>query len=258
MKKIMLPLTFMLLLAGALVFPAFALAQDQHDFTLGLSRDFGYSSGTGRIQGTFSMKIRTSTDLAKVVFQLDGNPLAEVTQPPYQVRFNTDSYSLGSHTLRAVGTTTDGQELRSNVITAEFVSASEGWQTALKIVIPLLSVILVAALLGVVLPILLQKGKAKELPLGAPRNYGISGGTICPKCQRPFALHLLSLNLLASKLERCPYCGKWSVVRSRSLVDLHAAEVAELEQAQASTPKSPEDEEERLRKDLEASRYQDS
>jgi D-arabinose 1-dehydrogenase-like Zn-dependent alcohol dehydrogenase len=31
--------------------------------------------------------------------------------------------------------------------------------------------------------------------LGAERDYGFRGGAICPKCHRPFAMHLWGLSL---------------------------------------------------------------
>ena len=52
--------------------PIPAQAQNNEDeLLLSLSRDFGYSSGTGRIQGTFSMKASGPEDLERVVFYID-------------------------------------------------------------------------------------------------------------------------------------------------------------------------------------------
>jgi hypothetical protein len=59
------------------------------------------------------------------------------------------------------------------------------------------------------------------------------------------------------KFDRCPYCGKWSLVRRASKEELEAAELTEIEAAQAGAYKpdiSPEDE---LRRELEDSRYED-
>jgi hypothetical protein len=57
------------------------------------------------------------------------------------------------------------------------------------------------------------------------------------------------------KLERCPYCGKVSVVAARSMAELRAAEAAELTAAGAA-PVNGDNPDERLKKDLEDSRYQ--
>jgi hypothetical protein len=97
-------------------------------------------------------------------------------------------------------------------------------------------------------------GKLKDLPPGAPRQYGAAGGAICPRCRRPFSRHFLSLNVLVGKLERCPFCGKWSILAAQPLSILRAAEAAELEEAVGEAV-PPESEEERLRKELDQSRY---
>ena len=59
---------------------------------LSLSRNFGYSSGTGEIQGTFSMKAAGPADLQRVVFYVDDQVIGEATAPPFSLRFVTDSY----------------------------------------------------------------------------------------------------------------------------------------------------------------------
>jgi DNA-directed RNA polymerase subunit RPC12/RpoP len=101
---------------------------------------------------------------------------------------------------------------------------------------------------------LMGRGKREELPLGAERKYGLRGGGICPKCKRPFALSLFSMNLGFSKLARCPYCGKMSAVRVQPLARLRQAERAELEQAEGQVPGISE--EEKLKKELDDSKYQ--
>jgi len=82
------------------------------------------------------------------------------------------------------------------------------------------------------------------------------GGAICPKCQRPFAIHLYGINLGLGKFDRCPYCGKWSVVRRTSLQNLRAAEEAELARAQEADRIPGMSEEEKLKKQLEDSKFQ--
>jgi hypothetical protein len=63
--------------------------------------------------------------------------------------------------------------------------------------------------------------------------------------------------MLVGKLDRCPYCGKWSVVTHQSPQALQQAELAELEAAQDSGQFQAPSDEERLRKELDDSRYQD-
>lgn len=258
MKKLSLILLFLsavLLLAGwAVVSPA--AAQTETPLVLRLSRDFGFSNGTGQIQGRFTIHVTGPTNLAKVDFFLDGQKIGEAQSAPFNLQFSTSSFSLGSHTIYAVGTTTDGQALQSPNVTAEFVSAQTGMKAAGKILIPILVVVGVAMLGSALFPALTGRGRHVQLPLGAARNYGIKGGGICPKCKRPFSFSVFSLNLPFAHFDRCPYCGKWSLVRVASLNDLRKAEAAELESAQASQAVPEQSEEEKLRGEIDDSRYQ--
>jgi hypothetical protein len=257
MKKAMLILSLLTLTAG-LLSTSTALAQTAGRLSLRLTRTFGYSSGTGNIQGAFRLTATGPDNLIKVAFYLDNQTLGEVTQAPFTLSFNTDSYPNGLHTLKAVGTTADGAELPSNEIQANFVPAGQGLEATGRIVIPLISLVLVLMLLSFFLPVLLRRGKLEELVPGTPRNYGIKGGAICPRCQRPFVLHLFGVNLgPGRKFERCPYCGRMGIVKTRSLKDLRAAEAAELEQASLAQQVPQETEEDKLRKELDNSRYRD-
>jgi hypothetical protein len=65
----------------------------------------------------------------------------------------------------------------------------------------------------------------------------------------------MSLNMLTGKLTPCPHCGKWSIVRRASAAELKAAEEAEIPTHTAAGFEPSE--EEKLKKDLDASRYQD-
>jgi len=230
-----------------------ALAQSD-ELSISFSRDFGYSSGGGDIQGLFSIKVSGSDTLTKVAFYIDDTMIGEDVEAPFKLQFNTDNYSLGEHTVYAIGTTSDGNELKTQVVHANFVSASEGTKTAVRILIPVLGLVVVALLLAAVVPIITGR---KTIPLepGTPRNYPM-GGAICPKCQRPFAIHIYGVNLGLGKFDRCPYCGKWSVVRRTSLQNLRAAEEAELARAQETDQIPGMSEEEKLKKQLENSKFQ--
>jgi hypothetical protein len=236
-------------------------AQEQPDLKLNISRVFGYSSGIGSekydIQGTFTLKASGPENLARVVFTIDGQNMGEATQPPFNLRFVTDSYPLGTHTMRALGYTSGGDELKSNPIAANFVTAGEGWQAGLKIAIPMLGIVFGVILVGMVFTLFSARSQRK-IPLGAPRKYGLSGGTICQNCGRPFALHFLALHAAGSKFDRCPFCGKWKLVKSIPLAELRAAEAAELARGQESGQVPAEPELEKLRKELDDSRFQNS
>jgi Zn ribbon nucleic-acid-binding protein len=236
---------------------SYARAQSTDELKLGLSRDFGYGGFGNDIQGLFSMKISNPPDtVIRVVFLIDVTSIGEDTQPPFALQFNTDSYALGLHTLSATGYTSDGKELHSNEIQANFVPASAGMQSVIKIVVPVFGLIFIMIIVMVAVPLISSRGKNLTLPLGEPRKYGIGGGAVCPKCNRPFPLRLWWINVGFSKIDRCPYCGKWSLVRPRSLADLRAAEAAELAQAQSGTSIVGESEADKLKKELDDSRFQ--
>lgn len=254
MKKIFSILLIVFMLTTVIV--SYALAQSANQLELGLSRDFGYGGFGNDIQGLFTMRINNPPEnLARVEFFIDSTSMGEDTQSPFSLQFNTDSYALGAHTLSAIGYTSDGEEINSNNIQVQFVPASTGTQTIIKIVVPILGLILLIGAISVFLPLLLNKGKMSSLSLGAQRNYGIGGGAICPKCGRPFPLRLWWIHVGFSKIDRCPFCGKWSFVRTQSLSDLRAAEAAELSQAQPGTAVLGETEAEKLKKELDDSRF---
>ena len=197
------------------------------------------------------MHVTGPETLQRVEFYIDAEKIGEDTESPYAIQFSTDSFDLGVHTMLAIGITAEGTELRSNTISANFVPP----QSVGKFIFPILAVLLLAVLGGTVVPLLSTRGKLVELPLGAHRHYGPGGGAICPKCSRPFALPLFSLNVgLMSRVARCPYCGKWGTVRAQRMEKLREAEQAELSWAQAEAPRTSE--EEKLKKELDDSRFQ--
>ncbi|MGE5220852.1 MAG: Ig-like domain-containing protein [Omnitrophica WOR_2 bacterium] len=224
--------------------------------TLNLKRDFGYNSGTGKIQGTFTITVSGPANVNRVIFYIDNTMMGEANTAPFKLQFLTDKYPVGLHTIHATGYTSDNQELVSNRIQAEFVTADEGLKAAGQIAVPILGIVLVIAVLSILFPILSSRGKKVSLALGSPRNYGVSGGAICPRCKRPFAIHFYGLNLLTRKLDRCPYCGRWSAVKRLPLDVLRQAEKDELTFAKEGELIVQESEEEKLRKELDDSRYQ--
>jgi len=253
MKRLII-LLFVLLLLGNQSSAVFT--QEQEELTLSMSRDFGYSSGTGDIQGTFSMKASGPDTLVRVEFFIDDTLIAEDNEAPYKVQFVTDNYPLGLHTLYAVGYTSDDRVINSREFQANFVSADEGWQAALKIMVPVIGLVLLAALLSAIVPALGGGRKNRSsLPPGE-RNYGIAGGTICPRCQHPFAMYLMSPNMLAGKLVRCPACGKWFIGRRAEADLLRKAEEVEWAHEHPAPQVSGLSEQEKLQKDMEDSKYQ--
>jgi hypothetical protein len=228
-----------------------AVVAQGEQLTLKLSRDWGYGGFNGDIQGLFTMHVTGPTDLAKVNFYIDSTAIGEVDKAPFNLQFNTENYPLGIHELSAVGSSATGQEYHSNLVRAEFVPASQ----SSKVILPIVSILLAVVLLSAAIPLVMSR-RTKKLPMGTERNYGAGGGAICPRCQRPFPLSLLSPHLGFSKLAVCPYCGKVSLVRPQPVEQLRAAEKAELDGEQVSVPE--ESEEEKLKKELDDSKYQGS
>ena len=202
------------------------------------------------------MRASGPEDLAKVTFYVDGQVVGEDTSSPFSIQLNTGSFAVGEHHLVAEGQTSGGQTLRSNEVITRFVTSEEAMKTTGTIVLPLLAIIILAALLSAIVPMLGGR-KLQSLPPGAERHYGAAGGAICRNCGRPFSRNFFSPNLLFGKLERCPYCGKWAILPAASPEALRAAEQRELEDARQSGLVPEESEEEKLRKEIEKSRYQD-
>jgi hypothetical protein len=214
-----------------------------------MSRDWGYGGFKGDIQGLFTMHVTGPTDLVKVSFYIDDSVIGEVDKAPFNLQFNTDNYPLGFHDLYAVGNSSTGLEYRSNIVRAEFVPASSSSKT----IFPILGIVLGAVIISAMIPLLMGR-RTKKMPLGAERNYGAGGGAICPKCHRPFPLSLLTPHLAFSKIAICPYCGKLSLVRPEPIEKLRLAEKAELVGEKAMVPE--ETEEEKLKKEMDDSKYQ--
>lgn len=238
------------------IFHTFLPSQTEEALKISLRRNWGFSSGTGKIQGTFTIRTSGPGDLSRVDFYLDDQLLGEATAEPFELRFVTDDYPLGVYQIQALGYTATGEQLQSNVIMAEFVSAGEGWRAASNIILPVAVVILAAIGLAVIVPLLFTRGKKEYLPPGAPRTYGAYGGAVCPKCSRPFSRHIYGLNLGLHKYDRCPYCGKWSLVRRASKEELEVAEAAELTAVSQGKFKVSRSDEEVLRQEIEDSRYE--
>lgn len=252
-KSSLLVLSLTILFSFLIVVPAFA--QSSSELTISLHRDFGYS-GFNDIQGTFTLKASSPSNLSRVIFLIDNQVIEEVDQQPFQVRFNTSSYALGQHTLSAIGYTSEGVELSSNLLRPNFISAEQGWQAGMKIALPILGIGLAIAALAMVGPWLLGRRKPTRSLQDFPADYGVMGGAVCPKCRRPFARHWWGINMLFGKLERCPYCGKWSIVRRATPDQLQQAEDL-VRQATANSQLPTLNEGQRLEHDLDDSRFRD-
>ncbi len=243
------------LLAALLAAPTLALAQSQ--FSLNVHKNVGYDAGS-QIRGDFTMSAVGGEKVASVTFLMDGQSIKTVDAPPFELRFNTTDYALGWHDLSAVGHTSGGSTLTAPAQRFEFVSQEQEFAGMGQIMVPILAIVGGLIVIMLVLQFAgINVGKKRQLPLGAARSYGALGGAICPHCKRPFSRHWWGLNMLTGKLDRCEFCGRWSVVRRASPEALAAAEQAELADARPAAPIRAESEEERLRREVDESKYTD-
>lgn len=227
-----------------------ALAQATEALTLRVSKDFGFQAGN-RVQGTISMWVEgAGEDIVQVTFLIDGQIVGVDREAPFRHQFHTGDYDLGAHLLTGVAQRADGVEIRAPEREVEFVTAEEGWRVGLQIGGPILGLVLLISILGTLGPVLL--GRRTPFRLG---EYGLAGGAVCRRCGLPFSRHSLAPNLLLGKLERCPHCGKWSIVRQASRAELEIAEARFSADAQKGALRA-DDEDERLRREIEDSRYE--
>ena len=248
MKRITLLIIGLIWLLTA-VFPL--SAQDEPTLRLRLSRDFGYGSGTS-VEGTFSYRVEGPDNLTEVTFFMDGEVVGSDSEAPYRLQFKTENYELGWHEMWAEGVTADGARLQSNSIRREFVDPQAATSSTVIIVVVLVVLTVGGRLLT---NWIANRGRRQT---GKPAISGPVGGTICPKCNQPFAMHIWGLNMGLGKFDRCPHCGKWSVVR-RVNPDLLAAsaEAAEMAARQETAVSEPLSDEEKLRRQLDDSRFDD-
>ncbi len=182
------------------------MAFAQGELVLSINRDFGYGGFDNKIEGLFTLTATGPNNLTSVDFYIDKELIGSVGQSPFRFQFSTNSYSPGEHRLYAIGNASSGEEYHSNEIIRVFLTKDESRGAALRLILPLLGFILLVMIVVAVIPALLnRKEKVGE--------YGILGGTVCPKCGLPFSLKILGINWFGGKLQRCPHCGRWSVVR---------------------------------------------
>jgi hypothetical protein len=240
-----------LILIVAVLFALPVSAQESEEgLVLNFNRDFGYGGFGGDIQGRFSLKVVSPQDLVRVEYYLDGERVFEGTEPPFKWQFNTASFPEGRHTFDAIGYRADGSEVHAAQFTRIFLSAENAWSNVGEMMVPVLALALLATLLGVLVPVLL--GRKKQY---TPGVYGVAGGAICPRCTFPYSRNMFSPNLLMGKLERCPHCGKWAIVPRASVQALAAAEERYTAENRGTIQATSE--EEKLRRSVEDSRYED-
>jgi hypothetical protein len=250
MKKPLFHLALCLILLSAV--PSRVWAQEEEGLTLKVRRQFGYGDGF-RIQGQFRLEVSGREGLRSVEFIIDGKVVFIDDEPPFRYDFDTQEYTPGVHTFSAVGVIDEGTRITSDSKSYQILSAEEARSSALNIVIPIIALVVVFSLLGILGPALLGRRK-DSFRLG---EYSAAGGAVCSRCSMPFSRHVFSPNLLLGKLERCPHCGKWALVRRASRRELEAAEEAYVQEREKGKMMPKQADKEKMRRLLEESRFEE-
>ena len=208
------------------------------------------------------MKVIGDENFEKVIFMMDEVDLGEDDETPYKIQFSTDDYEPGEHEYWARGIQADGSEASSNRITALVLSKEETRNSMQKIFGVIIGGIALTAFLSVFLTNRISKRANKSQTFeanGIPSGFSTMGGSICPKCEEPFAFHWWKMNLLTHKIDRCPNCGKWVLAKSMSYSMLEsvflAAKKDEIGEEKEVSEKSEADE---LRRKLDDSKFMDN
>lgn len=210
------------LAVSILVLALFLVAAPVHaqdtSLSLRMNRDFGYAGFGNDIEGLFSLIAEGPTNLQSVEFYIDATLIATDDESPFRIQFTTKDHTPGEHRIYAIGYSASGAPLHSNEITRTFLSAEESRGKMVQLIGPLLGIVFGLILLTTVVPALLIRKRPER------GTYGLSGGAVCPHCALPFPLKFFSFNMGAKKLDRCPHCGKWVMVRRASPAALAEAE----------------------------------
>lgn len=222
------------------------IASVQGELILSIDRDFGYGGFDNKIEGLFSLKAE-GRDLVQVDFFIDDELVGTVEHAPFRIQFSTNSYAPGEHLLYAIAFTSSGEQLQSNEIVRVFITKEESRNAVIGTMVPIVGIIflLMAAAAGI---------SALLGPKKKVGGYGILGGTVCPKCGLPFSLKILGFTWFTGKLQRCPHCGKWSVVNRASASALAAAEARYRSEEHVQV--ANETTEQRTRRQIDDSRYE--
>jgi DNA-directed RNA polymerase subunit RPC12/RpoP len=252
-----------LIVLAVCVLAAMPVLAQEEELSISVSKQFGYNMGS-QIQGTFKIRVRGPEDLTAVTFLLDGETLGEATTAPFELSFKTDGYAPGWHEISAVGTTAGEQTLTTRTLSFQFVSADTAGKGMVKLLVPILVLVVIVTVATGVFPMLGGRRKSAvpynpaSYTSGEPRSYGVLGGVVCPKCGRPFGMHMWGLNIsFVGKYDRCPHCGKWSFVRRASREALMEAEAAEYADHATAVPRPTLNTEEKLHEQLDDSRFTD-
>ena len=223
----------LLVLVGLMMSSTHPVSAQDEGYRVHVRKDFGYSWASD-IQGRFTIQLQgDETQVDQVTFLIDEDILGNVNSSPFKISFDTGDYPDGVHNISAEVLLRDGTLQKTTSLTYTFIASSETNQKIKPLLIGIgVAILGIFAIVTLVQSLFLKKKKNAFQP-GEPRNYSMLGGTICPKCGRPFPRHIFGINLMIGRLDRCDNCGKW-VMTTRATPDaLKAAEQAELDEFDA-------------------------
>jgi hypothetical protein len=245
-------LSLIVIFVVSLVVPAEVHAQGEDEsIELQVVKVFGFRVGN-KLQGRIGLRVDGPADLMRVEFYLDDEMINEDFDAPFRYDFSTGDIAPGEHTLSAIGYTEDGRVLPSDVGTYTILSADEAVTGIQKYMIPLLIGVVIFLIMAGALSAAITKRTGPPYKIG---DYGPAGGAVCRRCGMPFSRHTLSPNLVVGKLERCPNCGAVGVVRRGTPMELQVAEERLLADMQKRREIPEEEEDERLRRMLDETRF---
>ena len=221
MKPITFVTALMIFLAG-LVFPVQA---QESGLRVHLQKDFGYGWGN-TIQGRFTISIvGDSSKIDRATFFIDEEVLGEADSEPFGFSFSTDDFSAGTHRFHAEVLLQDGSVWTTPSVSYRFLSSEEASQQLTKILMGVGGAVLVILLLMVAVQMVtIRRKPGREGAPSVPQNYGLLGGTICPKCGRAFTRHIWGFYLLVGRLDRCEHCGSWVMTKRAMPAELRSVE----------------------------------
>jgi DNA-directed RNA polymerase subunit RPC12/RpoP len=210
--------------------------------SLSLRRNFGYSLGS-QLQGKITIRAEGPADVTRVEFLLDGQVIGQDNEAPFSLAFDTGDYPEGIHRFSAVGYKANGQQVPSETISRQFVSGS-------GVTIVVVAIVALVILFRVASYFITRRSGSKR------GDYGLLGGAVCSNCGQPFGIHWWSLRLGVGRLDRCPHCGKWHMVKRASAEALAEAEAPHGGLGETDRAAGVENEEEAFRRRLDDSRFE--
>jgi len=224
---------FILMFLAAFLMGSLFVARVSAQPTISLSiyRDDGYSLGSD-INGQFTVTAQVSSGVVRVEFYLNGTLQQSDTSSPFTWAFNTNSYPLGHVNITAVAYDSSGQQetafLNLNLV------ETPAWANILLVLVIVVSIVVVAI----------------SLWYKMRRNSGKSKLVKCPSCGYVYtpSSGMSLVHVGSSQLRKCPKCGK-------TFFGGNLKETPETEETRPTSDTLTEDE--RLKRDIEKSKYED-